>query len=347
LHTFATIPEVYGLSWRVSKSESRETIMKSAFLLPVLCGVLLVSVLGSTPAIAQDDASAQFNHQFNEQVTRSNEEDRQRAEDNERQVDAEWAREDQAASSIGPITSPPKVSVKTGKVQPGTKVSLTCSTSSAVIYYTTTGWSPTISSRRYTGPITIYATTHLQAIAAAPGMSYSARTNANYTVNGPAVPVFPLILASDGVLHAKTRLHLATGSTTSSKNAKVGDKINILLDQDVKVGDAVVIPKGTPVDAAITIADHSATIGRPGDIAFEVHSLTVNGTTITLRGGERLNGVDHTIRAVFMWVSLVGSIPAVMIHGGDVEITPGMKFTVAVTADTPLLPSAHVAMNRP
>jgi mannose-6-phosphate isomerase-like protein (cupin superfamily) len=178
-------------------------------------------------------------------------------------------------------------------------------------------------------------------------MSYSALTSANYTVNGPAVPVFPLTLASDGVLHAKTRLHLATGSSMSPKNAKVGDKINILLDQDVKVGDAVVIPKGTPVDAAITSAKPPGLAGIPGYIAFAVHSLTVNGITVTLQGGERLNGVDHTKRTVFMWVTLVGSIPAVMMHGGAVEIKPDMKFTVAVAADTPLLPSAHVAMNKP
>jgi len=321
--------------------------MKAAFLMPVLCGALLVPVLGSTPAIGQDDAAAQFNRQFDEQVQRSNEEDQQRAEDNERQIDAEWAREDQAAASIGPITSQPKVSVKAGKVQPGTKVSLTCSTPGAVIFYTTTGWSPTTSSRRYTGPITIYATTLLQAFASAPGMSYSLLTSANYTVNGPAVPVFPLTLASDGMLHAKSRLHLATGSSMSPKNTKAGDKINILLDQDVKVGDAVVIPKGTPVDAAITLAKPPGLAGIPGYIAFAVHSLTVNGTTITLQGGERLNGVDHTKRTVFMWVTLVGSIPAVMMHGGDVEIKPGMKFTVAVATDTPLVRSTPAPISKP
>jgi len=321
--------------------------MKAVFFMPVLCGALLVPVLGNTPAIGQDDAAAQFNHQFDEQVTRSNEEDQQRAEDNEQQVDAEWAREDQAAASIGPITSSPKVSVKAGKVQPGTKVSITCSTPGAVIYYTTTGWSPTTSSRRYTGPITIYATTQLQAFAAAPNMAHSQLTSANYTVNGPAVPVFPLTIAADGVLHAKTRLHLVTGTSMSPKNAKVGDKINILLDQDVKVGNAVVIPKGTPVDAAITLAKQPGMAGIPGYIAFAVHSLTVNGTTIALQGSERLNGIDHTKRTVFMWVTLVGSVPAVMMHGGDAEIKPDMKLTVAVAANTPLIPIAPAAVNKP
>jgi len=133
----------------------------------------------------------------------------------------------------------------------------------------------------------------------------------------------------------------------SPKNAKVGDKINILLDQDVKVGDAVVIPKGTPVDAAITSAKPPGLAGIPGYIAFAVHSLTVNGTTITLQGGERLNGVDHTKRTVFMWVTLVGSIPAVMMHGGDVEIKPGMKFTVAVATDTPLVRSTPAPISKP
>jgi type II secretory pathway pseudopilin PulG len=332
--------------------------MKSVSILFVIG---ITSVLGSVLAYSQDDTGMQITQQTEQaalQATQQAQQDmeemqqeiqRQNEENNAAQqsIRDQWDREDQASASTADITCQPKFSVKAGKVQPGTKVSITCSDRNAVIYYTTNGWSPSTLSRRYSSPITINATTQLQAFAAAPHMSNSRLYSANYTVKGPAIPVYPLTLAADGVLHAKTRLHLATNSTVNSKSATVGDKINILLDQDVKVGNAVVIPKGTPIDAAITIANPSGTVGRPGDIAFAVHSLSLNGATISLRGGERLDGIDHTTRSVLMWVTLVGSVPAVMMHGGDAEIKPGMKFTVGVAADTPLIPSAPVFVNKP
>lgn len=165
-------------------------------------------------------------------------------------------------------------------------------------------------------------------------MALSMNAQASYTVKGPATPVYPLPLAADGVLHAKTRLHLATTSTVNSKTSYVGDKIGIVLDRDVKIGDEVVIPKGTPVDATITNADHSRIAGTPGDLAFEVHSLTAHGVTVPLKGGETLLGANHTKRAIVstaaLMVTFVGMIPALMMHGGEAQITPGMNLKTAV-----------------
>lgn len=245
---------------------------------------------------------------------------------------------DNAGPSI-PLTSPPKFSVKAGEVKTGTTVSISCPTQNAVIYYTTTGWTPTTSSRRYTGLITLLATTQLQAIAVAPNMANSFYASASYKVKGPPLTVFPLEIGTDGILHAKSRLHLATNSTVSSKNAKVGDKIPILLDQDIKAGDSVEIPKGTSVDATITAVTRSGILSSPGSISFAVHSLAVNGTTVALQGGERLDGAIHPLRTALLVTTIVGTIPAVAIHGSQGEIKPGMRFTVAVATDTPLKPS--------
>ncbi|WP_353062311.1 chitobiase/beta-hexosaminidase C-terminal domain-containing protein [Tunturibacter psychrotolerans] len=311
--------------------------MKLAFLAFVLGITSLVPVLDSSSAFGQQD-----------EATRMTEESLHEMERNQRLTDEAQAQamqnirnlqdQDNSGPSI-PSTGQPKFSVKSGGVKSGTTVSISCPTPNAVIYYTTTGWTPTTSSRHYTGPITLLASTQLQAFAAAPTMANSTYTNASYTVKGPPLTVFPLTIGTDDVLHAKTRLHLVTNSTLSSKKATVGEKIPIVLDQDVKVGDSVEIPKGTSVDATITAVTRSGLVGIPGSISFAVHSLAVNGTTVPLQGGERLDGVSHTTRAVLLWVTFVGSIPAVMMHGGEGEIKPGMRFTVAVATDTPLKPS--------
>jgi hypothetical protein len=237
------------------------------------------------------------------------------------------------------IARQPAYSVKAGVVAPGTTtVRIKCSTRYAAIYFTTNGWTPTPASRRYKGPITINASTQLQAIAIAPNMVRSPIAIANYTVNGPVTPVFPLTLAADGVLRARTRLHLVTNSTVNSKTAEVGDSISVLLDQDVKLGDAVVIPKGTPVDAVITQADSSGHMGAPGDIAFEADSITVRGTTVPLFGGETLEGANHYSKVRGLILIPVAGAAGLLVRGEDAEIQPGMTFTVAVAEDTPLKP---------
>ena len=242
-----------------------------------------------------------------------------------------------SGSSVA-IARQPSFSVKAGVVAPGTTVRIKCPTRYAIIYFTTNGWTPTPASRRYRGPIPITATTQLQAIAIAPNMARSPIAIANYTVNGPVVPVFPLTLAADGVLRARTRLHLVTNSTVYSKTAEVGDSIGILLNQDVKLGDTIVIPKGTPVDAVITQADSSGHMGAPGDIAFEADSITVGGTTVPLFGGETLEGANHYSKVRGLILIPVAGAAGLLVRGDDAEIKPGMTFTVAVAEDTPLKP---------
>jgi len=250
------------------------------------------------------------------------------------------------------MASRPSFSVKQGTVSSGTQVRLHCSTHNAVIYYTTNGWTPTINSRRYTGPIPITATTNLQAIALSPNTLKSHVARAEYTVKGSDPKVYALALDADGLLHAKTRLHLVTGAATNSDSVEIGDKINILLDQDVRVGDAVVIPKGSPVDATVTLCDHPGMGGAPGTLAFEVHSLPAKGIQIPLHGGESIDGASHEKRALITTAAVAltvigGPIAILSIHGGQAEIKPGMKFTVAVAADTPLKPARAETVSTP
>jgi hypothetical protein len=173
---------------------------------------------------------------------------------------------------------------------------------------------------RYTGPITINAETHLQTMALGPNLVHSSIARADYTVDALATPsVSQTPLNTDGVLRAGTTLRLVTSSEVSSQTAQVGDKIPLLLDQDVKAGDAVVIPKGTPAAAALTVAKPAAKYSVPGDLVFEVLSINAQGKSFPISGGETLEGAPE-------WKST------------EAMIEPGMTFTVAVAADTPLKP---------
>jgi hypothetical protein len=213
------------------------------------------------------------------------------------------------------VVEKPKPSVDPGIVSGGTEVKLKTDTHYATIYYTTNGWTPTTQSARYTGPITIHETTHLEIIAVGPNFIRSAVQQVDYEVPNSTKPVLEtsVSIPADGVLRAGTPVRVVFGGKDiDSASANVGDEITLLLDEDMKVGDVVIAAKGSRVNAALTIADagHSS---APGDLVFEIHSVDVGGKRVPLFGGETLEGIKG---------------------GKDAVIKPGMTAMAFVSVDT-------------
>jgi hypothetical protein len=275
--------------------QRREPEMKTTFK-----AALAVLAFACTSAWSQDPGmmATQQAMQASQQATQQALQDMQTAQQASQQAmdamtmannAAQWNSGWNPAMLAGPRVL--SLSVGPGNVKPGTKVHIDLSPDrNAQIYYTTDGWTPTTASTRYTGPIKIDASTNLQAIAVGSGLPHSLLIRANYTVNGAAPqPVQQATLTTNGVLAAGSPIRLKTGSVISSATAHAGDKASILLDEDLKVGDTVVAPKGTPVDAVLTRVVPSKN-GASGQLAFAVHSLTVRGQTIPLVGTETLEG---------------------------------------------------------
>jgi len=209
----------------------------------------------------------------------------------------------------------PKLSVKSGKVAAGTKIKIMSETHYATLYYTTNGWTPTTQSAKYTGPITINYDTHLEVIAVGPNFVRSNVEQADYRVPNSKAPVLVSTVAvpNDGILRAGTPVRVAfAGSDIDSQTASVGDPIKLVLDEQVKLGETVIAPKGAPVSASLTFADPSHG-SAPGDLVFEIHSVDVAGKHVPLFGGETLEGAKGDMNAV---------------------IKPGMTAMAFVAADT-------------
>jgi hypothetical protein len=219
------------------------------------------------------------------------------------------------------------LSVKPGVVKTGTQVRIRWRGGDyAAVYFTLDGWSPTLASTRYTGPITINGPVHLQAIGIGWNCLYvckdwtrSETVDAYYDVTPNAQSSNNPTVVSDGMLRAGTMLKLKTAAEARSDSAKPGDKVSLLLDQDVTVGDTVVIPKGTSVDAVLTQVTTPAGPHRPGLLVVAIRSLQGVRASIQLLGSETMEGRSGQ-------------------NAEQAIIEPGMTLYAKVAADTKLRP---------
>ena len=92
-----------------------------------------------------------------------------------------------AAYTITPVLPAPTFSPAAGTYATSQSVTISDATSGTTIYYTTNGTTPTTSSTKYTGAITVSATETLEAIAVETGYTNSAVATAAYTIT----PVLP------------------------------------------------------------------------------------------------------------------------------------------------------------
>jgi Chitobiase/beta-hexosaminidase C-terminal domain len=109
----------------------------------------------------------------------------------------------------------PNFSVAPGTYSTTQTVALSSVTSGATIYYTTNGSTPTTSSTKYSGPITVSQTQTLSAIAVATNLSSSAVSTALYTIQ--PVAASPVFSPGTGIFNA--------GQSVTITDAVAGAKI--------------------------------------------------------------------------------------------------------------------------
>jgi hypothetical protein len=236
----------------------------------------------------------------------------------------------------------PRFSMKSGTYSAPFTVTITADRNAA-IYYTLDGWTPTFDSEKYNGPIEVESTITLQAIAISPRGVVSRVTIADFKLpDGEPMSVFPGLppveipnAASSGrpVIPKGTPVPLAFVSPVNSKTARVGDKLALVLAQDVTSDGVVLLNKGTPSIATITEIDTPKAMGVPAEIFFKADYIQADGTAIKLHGSAAKQGQDQEGKAAAHAVVVPGGL---FVHGKDAEIHQGAVFTAYVDTDTPL-----------
>jgi hypothetical protein len=298
----------------------------------IVFSLLLIS--GFTPA--QDDAgmqAAQAAQQAAMQATQANQQAMQEMQRANQEASAQFTQQminnlndatqnTQAAPVVG-FTAKPKISAKPGIKNSPITVKLSDSTRGAILYYTTNGWTPTVASHRYIGPITIASTTNLQAIAIAPYRVRSLVASAVYTF--PASPSFQLHTVRASANPACIPVHLVFAQDVSSKTAEIGDKVPLTLADDLSVNEAVIAHKGDSATVTVTQVEKTGAGGAPGEIDFQVDPLHTTLGLLNLRGTATLEGQAAPPNATAL-IPFVGPF-TLFRHGKDADIKSGTTFT--------------------
>jgi hypothetical protein len=138
-------------------------------------------------------------------------------------------------------------------------------------------------------------------------------------------------LLKEGVL-----VPLKFAADLNSKTAHEGDPVEFLLDDDLKVGTSIIVPKGAHAVATVTDAKKAGMMGKPGELSVQMQYLVSGSNHVRIRGTKGREGDSKTGATVALTV-LFGPIGLIK-HGKNVDIPAGTALTAYVDQDIWLAP---------
>jgi hypothetical protein len=159
----------------------------------------------------------------------------------------------------------------------------------------------------------------------------------------PAAPAAPVPVKF--VLKEGTDVKLKFSDDLSSKTANEGDPVNLVLDEDLKVGGVVVVKAGAKATGTITNAKKAGMMGKGGELNMRLEHLKAGDQRVRLRGSKGKEGEGKVGTAVALTV-LFGPIGLIK-HGKNVDVKAGTPLAAYVDEDISLDPAGLVAAAGP
>jgi len=210
-----------------------------------------------------------------------------------------------AIFSIGNVLPAPVFSVPGGTYPVAQSVAIGEATAGATIYYTTDGTTPTTSSAKYTGAITIGSSEALEAIAVETGYTNSAVTAAAYAIN-PIIPAptfspaggtystTQVVTISDAT--AGTTIYYTTnGSTPTTSSNVYSGPITVSASETL---EAIAVQAASTSSSVKSSAAASATSNSA--VAMAAYTINSNSTalqpvTFSPNGGTHTSALSVTM----------------------------------------------------
>jgi PEGA domain len=135
---------------------------------------------------------------------------------------------------------------------------------------------------------------------------------------------------------------LRTNRTVSSADAHVNDTLDFEVLEEVKVHDAIVIPRGGIAWGTITEAQPKRRMGREGKLNINIDDVKLSsGEKVPLRAVKEAKGGGHqgamTGAIVATAIVFFPAAPLfLLIKGKDITIPKGTEITAYINGDVPL-----------
>ena len=133
------------------------------------------------------------------------------------------------------------------------------------------------------------------------------------------------------VLKEGTDVKLKFAQDLSSKTAAEDDPVNLVLDEDLKVGDVVVAKAGAKALGTVTHVKKAGMMGKAGELNMKLEYVIVGDARMKLRGTKGKEGQGQEGAAVALTV-LFGPL-GLMKHGKNVDIKEGTPLASYVDQD--------------
>ena len=258
-----------------------------------------------------------------------------------------------AAYTILTAAATPTFSPAAGTYTSAQSVTISDATAGATIYYTTDGSTPTTASTKYTAPISVGATTTLNAIAVATGFNNSAVGTAVYTIQLPAAtPTFSpaagtyasaqTVTISDATLGA-TIYFTTDGTTPTTASTKYTAPISVATNLTLKaIATATGSSTSAVGSAAYTILTAAATptFSPAGGTYASAQSVTISDTTTGATIYYTTDGSTPTTASTkytaAIAVSATTTIKAIAVASGfNNSAVASATYTILTPAATP------------
>lgn len=139
-----------------------------------------------------------------------------------------------------------------------------------------------------------------------------------------------------------TPVHLRISQTVSSADAHVNDRVEFEVLEDIRVADALVVPKGGIAWGTVTEAQPKRRMGRGGKLEVVMDSVRLaDGDKAALRATKEVQGGGH-VGAMTAGIVVTGLIlwPAapffLFMHGKDITIPKGTEVPTFINGNVAL-----------
>jgi hypothetical protein len=136
------------------------------------------------------------------------------------------------------------------------------------------------------------------------------------------------------LLKEGTEIKLKLHDKITSKTAVESDLVNLILEQDVRVGDITVARAGSVAVATVSHAAKAGMVGRPGDLGLRLEYLRVDDSSVRLRGtkGKQGKSKEGTAVALTVFFGPIGLIK----HGRNAQFEEATPLVAYLDQDTAL-----------